>query len=135
MEHSQPIRLLKHNEGTQYLGLYLTMNRDTKLMEAHLWEKAMVYMMVFQRMPMTHREVVVLYKSCFLPALYPLPATWLPDSFFEKIHQLSMLTILNKMGFHWNLPRTMVFVPRSMGGIGLSNLQHKMEVQQVLILL
>jgi len=105
-------------------------------METHLWEKAVVYTKAFQRTPMTHREAVVLYKSCFLPALtYPLPATWLPDRFLEKIHQLSTSTILNKMGLHRTLPRTLVFAPRSIGGIGLSNLKYEMEAQQVIILI
>jgi len=66
---------------------------------------------------------------------YPLPATWLPDAFFEKIHQMSTSTILNKMGYHCNLPRAMVFAPQTIGGVGLCNLQHEMEVQQILILL
>jgi len=38
------------------------------------------------------------------------------------------------MGYHRTLPRSLVFAPRSMGGIGLSNLQHEMEAQQILIL-
>jgi len=103
--HDQPIKILLPHEGTQYLGLYLTTDRNTNPMENHLWEKAVVYTRAFQRTPMTHREAGVLYKSCFLPALtYPLPATWLPDRFFTKVHQLSTLTILNKMGYHSTLP-------------------------------
>jgi len=39
------------------------------------------------------------------------------------------------MGYHRNLPHTMVFAPQMIGGVGLSNLQHKMEIQQLLILL
>jgi len=85
---------------------------------------------------MSRREAGVLYRSCFIPAIaYPLPATWLPDSFFEKVHRLSTSTILNKMGYHRNLPRCLVFAPRSVGGIGLCNLQTEMEVQQIMILL
>jgi len=73
------------NEGTRYLGLYLTTNRNTKPMESHLWDKAVVYTKAFQQTPMNHREAIVLYKLCFILALtYPLPAMWLPDSFLEK---------------------------------------------------
>ncbi len=123
-------------EGIRYLGVYITGNCSTKPMEAHLWDKAMQYTKAFQKTPMTRREAGVLYRSCFLPALlYPLPATWLPDRFFDKIHQLSTSIILNKMGFHQNLPRCLVFAPRAVGGVGLCNLHHEMETQQVLILL
>jgi len=71
-----------------------------------------------------------------LPALtYPLPATWLPDCFFEKIHHLSTSIVLNKMGFHKNLPRSMVFAPQATGGVGMQHLQYEMETQQIMILL
>jgi len=39
------------------------------------------------------------------------------------------------MGFHRNLPRCIVFAPREVGGIGLCNLRHEMELQQIMILL
>jgi len=81
-------------------------------------------------------EAGVLYQSCFLPALtYPFPTVWLLDLFLEKLHRLSTLTILNKMGFHWNLPQSIVFAPCSMGGVGMCNLKSEMEMQQILILL
>jgi len=104
-------------------------------MENHLWNKALLYTQAFQCTSMNHRKAGVLYKSCFLPALtYPLPAAWLPDQFLKKNHRLSTSTLLNKMGYHCSLPRTLVFTPRTLGGVGLSNLQYEMEAQQVLIL-
>jgi len=39
------------------------------------------------------------------------------------------------MGYHSWLPCSMVFVPQAMGRVGLCNLWHKMEMQQVIILL
>jgi len=58
----------------------------TTPLETHLWQKAIMYVMAFQQTPMDCREAVVLYCSCFLPALtYPLPVTWLPDGFFDIV--------------------------------------------------
>ncbi len=109
---SPRIPLLCTHKGTRFLGLYLTTNCDTKPMETHIWEKAVLYTKAFQCTPMNWHEATVLYKSCFLPALtYPFPATWLPDSFLNNIHKLSTSTILNKMGFHQNLPQELVFAP------------------------
>jgi len=70
-------------EGTCYLGVYITTDGSTKPMETHLWKKALLYTKAFQTMPMSKQEVVaVLYRLCFLPALtYLLPAMWLPDLF------------------------------------------------------
>jgi len=48
---------------------------------------------------------------------------------------LSPSTILNKMGFHRNLPQSLVFAPCELGGIGLCNLRYEMEIQQIIILL
>jgi len=75
-DHSPPIPLLKLNEGTRYLGLYLTTNCDITPMESYLWDKAVVYTKAFQQTPMNHHEAAILYKLCFLPAItYLLPAT------------------------------------------------------------
>jgi len=132
----QPFPITPLHEGIWYLGIYFSMNRSTKPMEAHLWKKALIYTAAFHRTSMSRCKAIVLYRSCFLPALtYPLPAVWLPDRFFTKVHCLSTSTILNKMGFHRNLPWCLVFAPCHIGGVGLCNLQWEMEVQQILILL
>ncbi len=132
----QEVGFLQASAGTHYLGLYLTTDRNTRAMETHLLTKATLYTKAFHCTPMNRREARVLYQSCFLLAMaYPLPATWLLDAFFDKVHQMSTLTILNKMGYHRHLPRSMVFTPKAIGGVGLCNLKHEMEVQQILILL
>jgi len=85
---------------------------------------------------MSRREASVLYRSCFLPAIvYPFPATWLLAQFLNRIMRLSTPTILNKMGLHRNLPCSMVFAPRAVRGLGLSNLIHKHAAQQIVILI
>jgi len=135
-ETQEQIPLLPIAEGTRYLGIYIATNGSTKMMENHLWRKAITYTKAFQGTNMTRREAGVLYWSCFLPALtYPFPATWLPPQFLERILSLSTSTILNKMGYHRKLPRSLVFAPRSHGGVGLCQLHHEQGVQQVLILL
>jgi len=105
-------------------------------MEAHIWRKAVQYTLALQRTPMSRREAGVLYRSCFLPAItYPFPATWLPVTFLERIHKLSTSTILNKMGYHRTLPRSLVFAPCRFGGIRLWNLHYEQGAQQVIIML
>ncbi len=39
------------------------------------------------------------------------------------------------MGYHRNLPWAIVFAPKYFGGVGLCNLQYKMEAQQIIMLL
>jgi len=103
-------------------------------MEDHIWKKAITYTCAFQCMHMSRREANVLYRACFLLAItYSFPAMWLSEKFLERIQQLSTSTILNKMGLHQNLPRSLVFAPRAIGGMGLCNLTHEQSVQQLLI--
>jgi len=49
----QPIETIPLNQGTRYLGLFITGDRNTKPMEQHLWQKAITYTAAFQRMPMS----------------------------------------------------------------------------------
>ncbi len=43
---------------------------------------------------------------------------------------------MNKLGYHCNLPRCMVFAQTCLvGGVSLCHLTHKMETQQLIILL
>jgi len=46
--HEQLIHILPPREGTRYLGLYITTDCNTKPMETHIWEKAILYTQVFQ---------------------------------------------------------------------------------------
>jgi len=58
---TQSIPIPKNAEGTRYLGLYLTVDRNTKPMEQHLWKKALIYTTAFRQTPMSHHEAGVLY--------------------------------------------------------------------------
>jgi len=99
-------------------------------------KQAVTYMQAFQCTHMSCQEANVLYRACFLLALtYSFPVMWLSEKFLEQLQTLSTSTILNKMGLHHNLPRSLVFAPHNLGGIGLCNLIHEQSVQQVLILI
>jgi len=133
---SQTIPILSLDMGTRYLGIYVTCSSATKPMEDHVWSKALLYTSAFQWTHMAKREATVLYHSCFLPALtYSFPVTWMPDKNFERIHHLSTSTILNKMGYHHNLPCSLVFAPHDLGRVGLTNLIHEQGTQQLIILI
>ncbi len=109
-------------------------NGSTKPMEDHIWKRAITYTRAFQRTHMSHREANVLYQACFLLAItYSFPTMWLSEKFLERIQTLSTSTILNKMGLHRNLPQSLVFAPKDIGGMGLCNLTHEQSVQQLLI--
>jgi len=51
-DKEQDVCFLPVSEGTQYLGLYITMDCNTKAMETQLMNKATLYTKAFHRMPM-----------------------------------------------------------------------------------
>ncbi len=54
--HQQPhqmIKVLKPNEGTWYLGIYVTHTGDTKSMQDHIWQQALLYTKAFQQTHMS----------------------------------------------------------------------------------
>jgi len=40
---TQSIPINQNTEGTHYLGLYMTVDRNTAPMEQHLWNKVLLY--------------------------------------------------------------------------------------------
>jgi len=81
----QTIQVLRPNEGTRYLGIYVASSGTTQPMQDQLWHKAVLYTKAFQRTHMSRRKADVLYRSCFLPALtYAFPAMGLPPTFLEE---------------------------------------------------
>jgi len=49
----QTIKVLKPNEGTCYLGIYVTCMGNTKPMQDHIWHQALLYTKAFQQMHMS----------------------------------------------------------------------------------
>jgi len=101
-------------------------------MEQHVWDKTIVYTRAFQRTHMSRREAGVLYCSCFILAMvYSFPAFWFPPPFLIGFID-SQHPLFNKMGYHCHLPRSLVFDPHAMGGVGLCNLIHEQCSQQMI---
>jgi len=57
------IPILMPNEGTQYLGIYITQNRTTKPMEDNVWKKAVLYTRAFQCTHMPPKKLIFLVLS------------------------------------------------------------------------
>jgi len=58
---TQHLTVLALNEGTRYLGIYVTHSGITKPMEDHMWKKAVLYTKAFQCTHMSCREAGMLY--------------------------------------------------------------------------
>jgi len=96
----QCISVLASQEGTRYLGIYITRNGSTKPMEIHMWQKTVLYTKVFQWTQMSCHKAGVLYHSCILWALtYSFPAMWLPYPFWNESIASSHPPSLTKWAF------------------------------------
>jgi len=129
------IQFINMNEGVHYLGVYITGNCSTCPMETQLWDKALHYTSALQK----HKGTIKKQALSTDPASYLhlcIPS-WQHGCQIISLTGIidSLLDILNKMGFHQNLPCCLVFMPKAAGSIDLHHLCYKMETQQILLLL
>ncbi len=81
-------------------------------------------------------ESWVAYRSIYLASMrYSLAATSFSQWDFNHIQSFPIQCILNKMGYHCSMPRTVVFGPTSMGGLRFTHLYSSQGSQQALSLL
>jgi len=134
-QHNSPlIPVLSPTEGTHYLGLYLNQTGTATPMEGHFWKKHYCTQQHFNAAKW-HREAGILYHSCFLPALTcPLPVTSLSPNSWSVFITFLLPACSTKWDFIKNLPCSLIFAPRSPGGIWLCHLDHKQSTQKAIIL-
>lgn len=73
--------------------------------------------------PLTRKEAWIAYNVYFVPSYtYSAVALSLTTKDIHKIHCTFMPLLLNKLGFQASFPRAVAFVPRHVGGIGITPL-------------
>ncbi len=76
------------------------------------------------------------YSTIFLPTItYPFPVTTLSLKALDKAQSLTTPMILRKMGYNHNMPKAIMYVPSSHGGIGFCHLHSEQGLQKVLQIL
>jgi len=82
--------------------------------------------------PATHskRNQNKCHLSCMFPPSHHIPICCI--SHLEHAKSLSTLPCLSKMGFNRNIPYSVVFVPHSMGGLGLLHMPREQSIQHIL---
>ena len=71
--------------------------------------------------PLTRKETWVAYSMYFVPSYtYSAFTLSLPMTHINKIQRNFMPILLTKLGFHSTFPRSIVFAPTHIGGIGIT---------------
>jgi len=131
-EPSTLVQLQPHTPY-RYLGIHLTMNGDWKKELKVLQTRNQNYMQVLSKCALTRREVNVIYRQCYLPAVtYPLPAAVIPIDKLDKAQQSITTAFLTKMGYPRTFPRAVAYAPKAEGGVGLLSLSAEQGTQKVL---
>jgi len=87
-------------------------------------------------MPLSKQEAHVLYKQCYLPMVtYPLPANNMPPNKIYPTQRTVTSLFLTQMGYLRHILRCVVYVPDTIGGLGMHHLGHEQGVQQTLQML
>lgn len=72
------------------------------------------------------------YYSVYLPAIqYPLVSSYIPRQSLNTEKARATKRFLPAMGFHPNIPRSVVHAPKQLGGLGLQRLYTNQEVRNV----
>jgi len=115
------------------ISAWMVIKKDKEQM---LIKCCQLFQKVYHQCPLTRQEVKVTYKTIFLPTItYPLPATTLSKKILNQAQSMTTPTILSKMGYNQNMPKAVIYTPKSHRGIGLKNLHTEQGIQQVLQLI
>ena len=63
---------------------------------------------------------------------YPFPATFLSKNILETAQSLTTPVILSKLGYNHNMPKTVVYIAASHGGLRLRHLHTEQGLQKIL---
>jgi len=109
------------------------MNGDWKKELAALKIRNQKYMQVLTKCSLSRREVKVIYRQCYVPAVtYPLPASVIPQGKLYDKQKSITTAFLAKTGYPRTFPWAVVFAPKTQGGIGLCHLGAKQGTQKIL---
>jgi len=133
---SHQLKINKPSDAVRLLGVHIAADGNHKKELRELQQKQQKYVQFLLRTPVSHGEAMVIYKQCYLPTVtYPLPATTMPPDAIYKTQLTVTSLFLSRMGYPRHLPRSIVYAPETIGGLGLRHLGHEQGVQQTLQLL
>jgi len=129
----KPLQQLQPHQSYRYLGVHITMNGDWRKELQVLNERNIKYLQVLTKCHLTRREVKVIYRQCYLPAVtYPLPASVIPPGKLHDAQSSTTTAFLSKMGYARTFPRAVVYAPKTRGGLGFCHLSAEQGVQKAL---
>jgi hypothetical protein len=122
------------DQGHRTLGVHITPDGSTTMEETHLTQKnkTMLNRMRAAR-HITRDEALRAYQSIYIPAItYGLPATNLSKSFLDKIQSQALQTFLPRIGLNKHHPRSSLFAPTTIGGLGMINMYTEQGAQHIM---
>jgi len=131
-----PLNINKPDKAIRLLGIHIAADGSYAKELSILQQKQDRYVQFLLQTSLSHREARVIYKQCYLPTVvYPLPATTMPSDKIYATQTTVTSLFLARMGYPRHIPRSVVFAPESLGGLGLRHLGLEQGVQQTLQLL
>jgi len=130
------LRINKPSDAVRLLGVHIAADGNYQKELTVLKQKQQKYVQFLLRTPLSRQEARVIYKQCYLPTVsYPLPATNMPPDAIYATQSTVTSLFLTRMGYPRHIPRSVVYAPDSVGGLGMRHLGHEQGVQQTLQLL
>jgi hypothetical protein len=102
-----------------YVGVQLALDGNMTTQIATLKTKCNTINGALSQVYMSARDTKQGYTTVFVPSIrYILPSSSITQNILQKIQSPIIDTVLTKLGFNRHMPRSVVFAPTTLGGIG-----------------
>jgi hypothetical protein len=129
---SVPITQKSGSEAERTLGVRIAPNGSQQRELAWLRAKAHSFALHISNGKLSREEAHRAYHSIYIPSLtYSLGATCFNPTEAASIQKGSLHLILASMGINRNMPRSVVFAPTNLGGLGFKCLYTEQGCQQI----
>ena len=131
-ENSRPEKLLRldPNDAERVLGVRLPLTGAMKIEKTYRKEQLKQFCSDLYKSPLLHYEAHSAYQTRYIPiATYPYTVTTFSSHELDEIQKGIVALLLPKLGVNRNMPRSVIYGPRSLGGRQLTNLQIEQPVK------
>jgi len=119
------------DKAVRILGVHIAMDGNMDQEYRILQEKANKFKQVLFRCKFTTAEAKTIYQQCYLPTVvYPLPATSMEPQKIQTSQDQVTALFLRNMGYSHHFPRSVVFAPVMIGGLGFCHIGYEQEYKK-----
>ena len=131
-QYSRPEKLMRldPNNAERVLGIRLPLTGSMIIEKNYRKKQLKQFCLDLYQSPLSQYEAHSAYQTRYIPiATYPYTVTTFNSNDLEEIQKGSVSLLLPKLGVNRNMPRSVIYGPRALGGRELTNLRIEQPVK------